>query len=33
MATELAAIEVPVVSNHSPRFVSHPGSEALATVY
>jgi len=33
MATELAAIEVPVVSNDNPRFMSHPGSQALGTVY
>ena len=33
MATELGAIEVLVVANHNPLSVSHPGSQALATVY
>lgn len=33
MATELRGIEVLVVANHNPLFVSHPGSQALATIY
>jgi len=33
IATELRDIEVLVVANHNPLFVSRPGSQTLATVY